>query len=84
MVPEFPRRARGACPIVSTMPELPEVETVARDLRRRLLPSDGGAGPAITGARVGWQRTLRDEDPARFAAGVRAAGSRRSGGAASS
>ena len=70
MVPEFPRRARGACPIVSTMPELPEVETVARDLRRRLLPSDGGAGPAITGARVSWQRTLRDEDPARFAAGV--------------
>ena len=69
MVPEFPRRARGACPIVSTMPELPEVETVARDLRRRLLPSDGGAGPAITGARVSWQRTLRDEDPARFVGG---------------
>ena len=52
------------------MPELPEVETVSRDLRRRLLPSDGGAGPAITGARVSWQRTLRDEDPARFSAGV--------------
>ena len=33
---------RGACPIVSTMPELPEVETVARDLRRRLLPDGGG------------------------------------------
>ncbi len=51
------------------MPELPEVETVARDLRRHLLPDDA-AGPVVTGARVGWQRTLRDEDPARFAAGV--------------
>jgi formamidopyrimidine-DNA glycosylase len=70
MVPEFPRRATDACPIVSTMPELPEVETVARDLRRRLLPPGGGPGPEITGARVGWVRTLRDEDPARFAAGV--------------
>src|SRR4029078_7083618 len=59
MVPEFPRRARGACPIVSTMPELREGEPVARDLRRRLLPLDGGAGPAITGARVSWLRTLR-------------------------
>ena len=52
------------------MPELPEVETVARDLRRHLLPGDDAAGPVITGARVGWQRTLRDEDPARFVAGV--------------
>ena len=51
------------------MPELPEVETVARDLRRRLLPEGGGAGPAITGARVAWRRTLRDEDPDAFAAG---------------
>ncbi len=54
------------------MPELPEVETVARDLRRRLLPDGPTArGPLVTGARVGWPRTLRDEDPARFAAGVR-------------
>ena len=52
------------------MPELPEVETVARDLRRRLLPNGDGAGPRITGARVAWTRTLRDEDPARFVAGV--------------
>jgi formamidopyrimidine-DNA glycosylase len=52
------------------MPELPEVETVARDLRRHLLPDDGGGGPVITGARVSWQRTLRDEDPGRFVAGV--------------
>src|SRR3954454_9402528 len=52
------------------MPELPEVETVARDLRRHLLPDDGGPGPAITGARVSWTRTLRDEDPAGFVEGV--------------
>ncbi len=52
------------------MPELPEVETVARDLRRRLLPDGGGSGPAITGARVAWARTLRDEDPDAFIAGV--------------
>lgn len=53
------------------MPELPEVETVARDLRRRLLPDGGGPGPTVVGARVGWARTLRDEDPARFVDGVR-------------
>ncbi len=52
------------------MPELPEVETVARDLRRHLLPDGVGSGPVITGARVGWTRTLRDEDPARFVEGV--------------
>lgn len=52
------------------MPELPEVETVARDLRRHLLPDGGGSGPEIAGARVSWARTLRDEDPERFIAGV--------------
>ena len=52
------------------MPELPEVETVARDLRRHLLPDGGGPGAEITGARVRWTRTLRDEDPIAFAAGV--------------
>lgn len=52
------------------MPELPEVETVARDLRRRLLPEGGGPGPVITGARVAWPRTLRDGDPAAFERGV--------------
>src|SRR5690349_7257839 len=52
------------------MPELPEVETVARDLRRRLLPDGDGTGPVITGARVAWTRTLRDEDPGAFVAGV--------------
>ena len=52
------------------MPELPEVETVARDLRRHLLPDGGGPGPRIAGARVAWARTLRDEDPMGFIAGV--------------
>lgn len=52
------------------MPELPEVETVARDLRRHLLPEGGRPGPRIVGARVSWARTLRDGDPARFQAGV--------------
>lgn len=46
------------------MPELPEVETVARDLRRLVL------GATISGARVSWPRTLRTHDPATFAAGV--------------
>ena len=52
------------------MPELPEVETVARDLRRHLLPEGGGPGPEIAGARVAWPGTLRDGDAASFAAGV--------------
>ncbi len=52
------------------MPELPEVETVARDLRRHLLPEGGGPGPGIAAARVAWPGTLRDGDPAAFAAGV--------------
>ncbi len=52
------------------MPELPEVETVARDLRRHLLPGNGGPGPVVTGARVAWPGTLRDGDPPSFAAGV--------------
>ena len=46
------------------MPELPEVETVARDLRPRLV------GATIVGARVYWARTLRDQDPIAFADGV--------------
>ena len=52
------------------MPELPEVETVARDLRRHLLPDGGRPGPVIAAARVAWARTIRDEDPAAFVAGV--------------
>ncbi|OGO58033.1 MAG: DNA-formamidopyrimidine glycosylase [Chloroflexi bacterium RBG_16_72_14] len=52
------------------MPELPEVETVARDLRRHLLPEGGGPGPEIAGTRIAWPGTLRDGDPASFAAGV--------------
>ena len=47
------------------MPELPEVETVARDLRRHVV------GATIAGARVAWARTLREPlDPASFRAGV--------------
>ncbi len=46
------------------MPELPEVETVARDLRGLVV------GALITGVRVSWLRTLRSQDPAAFAAGV--------------
>src|SRR6188508_1975176 len=42
------------------MPELPEVETVARDLRPRIL------GATITGARVSWARTLRTHTPETF------------------
>ncbi|HEY0443350.1 MAG TPA: DNA-formamidopyrimidine glycosylase family protein, partial [Candidatus Limnocylindrales bacterium] len=46
------------------MPELPEVETVARDLRPRLV------GAEITGVRSTWPRTLRTHDADAFAAGV--------------
>jgi formamidopyrimidine-DNA glycosylase len=46
------------------MPELPEVETVARDLRPRLV------GATIVGARTNWVRTLRSQDPVAFETGV--------------
>jgi formamidopyrimidine-DNA glycosylase len=46
------------------MPELPEVETVARDLRPHLV------GATIVGARTNWLRTLRSQDPVSFEAGV--------------
>src|SRR6476619_5240815 len=46
------------------MPELPEVETVARDLRPRIL------GATITGARCSWARTLRTHTPEAFDASV--------------
>ncbi len=46
------------------MPELPEVETVARDLRPRLV------GSTIVGARCSWARTLRTHDPIAFADAV--------------
>jgi formamidopyrimidine-DNA glycosylase len=46
------------------MPELPEVETVARDLRPRIL------GATITGARTSWARTLRTHAPEAFAEAV--------------
>ena len=46
------------------MPELPEVETVARDLRGLIV------GATIVGARTYWPRTLRDGTPEDFASGV--------------
>ena len=46
------------------MPELPEVETVARDLRPRIV------GATIVGARCSWARTLRSHTPEAFAQGV--------------
>ncbi len=52
------------------MPELPEVETVVRDLRRHLLPDGSRPAPVIVAARVVWPGTLRDGDPQAFVAGV--------------
>jgi len=46
------------------MPELPEVETVARDLRGLVV------GARIVGVRVNWLRTLRSQDPEAFARAV--------------
>ena len=48
------------------MPELPEVETVVRDLRAAGLP-----GCAIDRAHVHWPRTIEGMAPARFRAAVR-------------
>jgi formamidopyrimidine-DNA glycosylase len=47
------------------MPELPEVETVARDLRGLIL------GTGIVDARCDWPRTLRTHPPDAFAAALR-------------
>ncbi|MFU8780297.1 MAG: bifunctional DNA-formamidopyrimidine glycosylase/DNA-(apurinic or apyrimidinic site) lyase [Kiritimatiellia bacterium] len=47
------------------MPELPEVETVVRGLRR-----SGICGKRIEGARVGWSRTLSGMTPDRFSAAI--------------
>ncbi len=56
------------------MPELPEVETVARDLQRWV------AGATITDAEVRWERTIRHPQPAeRFVAELRGAAIRRVG-----
>src|SRR3954466_12438022 len=46
------------------MPELPEVETVARDLRGLVV------GARIRGIRVSWLRTLRSQDRGAFARAV--------------
>jgi len=56
------------------MPELPEVETVARDLQRWV------AGATILDATVHWERTIRHPQPAeRFAAEITGATIRRVG-----
>jgi formamidopyrimidine-DNA glycosylase len=56
------------------MPELPEVETVARDLQRWV------AGATIADAEVRWERTIRHPQPAeRFVAELRGAAIRRVG-----
>ena len=56
------------------MPELPEVETVARDLQRWV------AGATIVGAEVRWERTIRHPQPSdRFVGEVRGATIRRVG-----
>jgi len=47
------------------MPELPEVETVVRDLRPRIV------GAQIRAARTSWSRTLRTHDAEAFDAAVR-------------
>lgn len=47
------------------MPELPEVETVVRDLRPRIV------GAEISTARSSWARTLRTHAPEAFAAAIR-------------
>ncbi|HET7142181.1 MAG TPA: bifunctional DNA-formamidopyrimidine glycosylase/DNA-(apurinic or apyrimidinic site) lyase [Candidatus Limnocylindria bacterium] len=49
------------------MPELPEVETVARDLQRWV------AGARITGAEVRWARTIRHPEPDQFSEEIRGA-----------
>src|ERR1700674_2289328 len=50
------------------MPELPEVETVARDLQRWV------AGATISDAEVRWERTIRHPQPAeRFVGELRGA-----------
>jgi formamidopyrimidine-DNA glycosylase len=46
------------------MPELPEVETIARDLRGLV------TGARIVGASSNWPPTLRSHEPEAFAAGV--------------
>src|SRR6187401_31413 len=46
------------------MPELPEVETVARDLRPLI------TGATIVDATTFWPRTLRDKTPEAFADGI--------------
>ena len=50
------------------MPELPEVETIARDLRGLVV------GARVVGAASNWPRTLRSHEPEAFHAAVRGRG----------
>ncbi len=50
---------------LTTMPELPEVETAVRDLRRRL------RGSTIVSATVHWKRTIAQPSPREFASRIR-------------
>ena len=54
------------------MPELPEVETVVRDLR-----TAGLAGRRIAHARVFWNKTIARPSPARFVREIRGLSIRR-------
>ena len=60
--PDYASRAAPRYPL--GMPELPEVETIAHDLRGLVI------GARIVGARSNWARTLRNHDPDSFAASV--------------
>ncbi len=60
-----PRRSGSSAGCPSCPRSRPSPGTCVATCSRRAAP-----GPTITGARVGWLRTLRDEDPARFEAGV--------------
>ena len=59
-----PPAPRGPPRYALAMPELPEVETIARDLRGLV------AGARIAGAACNWPPTLRSHEPAAFAAAV--------------
>src|SRR5688572_145383 len=66
-MPSSPRRTRRRSRsrrAADPMPELPEVETVARDLRGLVV------GARIAGVRVSWLRTLRSQDPEAFESAV--------------
>ena len=52
------------------MPELPEVETIARNLRQEGLQAPSIIGRAITGVKLLWARTLATPAPEQFASRI--------------